>query len=253
MSEIVVDPPVPSCYLLFSGPGIEESQSVDPDPFLPRDARGRFARRSSGNPAGRPRGIPNPKRREPDLAARPLSAGAVGSHRPQAATVAAPRRATLAAAARSHRPGGASRDRPVVVADVRGSSASAVRRAGGRCARRDRTRRGRAYRGAGGCPAARGPPPRTNGAAGRRMKPVRFGPRADRMPSPGRLFRGAAPVREPLLLAGDATSSQSWGISSISAPAHAACWPEQQANYQGANYGWQRYLAALERMAAKLD
>jgi hypothetical protein len=26
----------PSCYLLFSGPGIEESQSVDPDPFLPR-------------------------------------------------------------------------------------------------------------------------------------------------------------------------------------------------------------------------
>jgi hypothetical protein len=34
-----------SCYLLFSEPGIEESQSVDPDPFLPRarDARGRFA------------------------------------------------------------------------------------------------------------------------------------------------------------------------------------------------------------------
>jgi hypothetical protein len=73
MSEIVVDPPVPSCYLLFSGPGIEESQLVDPDPFLPRDARGRFAKGSSGNPAGRPRGIPNPKRRVPDLAARPLS------------------------------------------------------------------------------------------------------------------------------------------------------------------------------------
>jgi hypothetical protein len=69
----------PSCYLLFSGPGIEESQSVGPDPSLPRarDARGRFAKGSSGNPGGRPRGIPNPKRRVPDLAARPLSAGAL--------------------------------------------------------------------------------------------------------------------------------------------------------------------------------
>jgi len=76
MSEIVADPPDPSCYLLFSGPGIEEFQSVDPDPFLhrARDARGRFAKGSSGNPSGRPRGIPNPKRRVPDLAARPLSA-----------------------------------------------------------------------------------------------------------------------------------------------------------------------------------
>ena len=33
MSEIIADPPNPSCYRLFSGPGIEESQSVDPDPF----------------------------------------------------------------------------------------------------------------------------------------------------------------------------------------------------------------------------
>jgi hypothetical protein len=40
----------PSCYLLFSGPGIEQSQSVDPDPFLPRarDPRGRFAKGISG-------------------------------------------------------------------------------------------------------------------------------------------------------------------------------------------------------------
>src|SRR5271155_2575822 len=79
MSEIVADPPDPSCYLLFSGPGIEESQSVGPDPFLPRarDARGRFAKGSSGNPGGWPRGIPNPKRRVPDLAARPLGAEAL--------------------------------------------------------------------------------------------------------------------------------------------------------------------------------
>jgi hypothetical protein len=69
----------PSCYLLFSRPEIEEFQSVDPDPFLPRarDIRGRFAKGSSGNPSGRPRGIPNPKRRVPDLAARPLSAAAL--------------------------------------------------------------------------------------------------------------------------------------------------------------------------------
>jgi hypothetical protein len=48
---------------------------------LPRasDARGRFAKGSSGNPSGRPRGIPNPKGRVPDLAARPLSAGALSN------------------------------------------------------------------------------------------------------------------------------------------------------------------------------
>jgi Family of unknown function (DUF5681) len=79
MSEIVADLPDPSCYRLFSGHGIEEFQSVDPDPFLhrARDAQGRFAKGSSGNPGGRPRGIPNPKRRVPDLAARPLSPGAL--------------------------------------------------------------------------------------------------------------------------------------------------------------------------------
>lgn len=79
MPEIVADPPDPSCYHLFSGPGIEEFQSVDPDPFWPRarDARGRFSKGSSGNPRGRPRRIPNPKRRVPDLAARPLSAEAL--------------------------------------------------------------------------------------------------------------------------------------------------------------------------------
>jgi len=81
MSEIVADPPDASCYLLFFGPGIEESQLVDPDPFgtRARDARGRFATGSSGNPGGRPRGIPNPKRRVPDLAARPLSAAALSN------------------------------------------------------------------------------------------------------------------------------------------------------------------------------
>jgi hypothetical protein len=44
-----------------------------------RDARGRFAKGSSGNPSGRPRGIRNPKRRIPDLVARPLGAQALSA------------------------------------------------------------------------------------------------------------------------------------------------------------------------------
>jgi hypothetical protein len=44
-----------------------------------RDARGRFAKGSSGNPRGRPLGIRNPKRRVPDLVARPLSPQALSN------------------------------------------------------------------------------------------------------------------------------------------------------------------------------
>ena len=75
MLEIVADPRSPSCYHLFFEPGIEESQGLDPDPFVlrARDARGRFAKGSSGNPLGRPPGIPNPRRRVPNLLARPPS------------------------------------------------------------------------------------------------------------------------------------------------------------------------------------
>jgi hypothetical protein len=74
MPEAVADPLSSSCYLLLSGAGIEESQRLGADPMLarPRDAHGRFAKGSSGKPRGRPRGIPNPKRRVPDLVARPL-------------------------------------------------------------------------------------------------------------------------------------------------------------------------------------
>jgi hypothetical protein len=77
MSEIFADPPDPSCYLLSSGPGIEESQLVDPDPSLyrVRDARGRFAEaRRPAQPATR---HPQSKRRVPDLAARLLRAEAL--------------------------------------------------------------------------------------------------------------------------------------------------------------------------------
>jgi hypothetical protein len=79
MPEIVADPPSPSCYHLFSGTGIQEFQRLGPDrsSLRPRDERGRFAKGSSGNSRGRPPGIPNPRRRVPDLAARPLSAQAL--------------------------------------------------------------------------------------------------------------------------------------------------------------------------------
>src|SRR6476661_8189994 len=74
MPETVADSPELRCSLLLSGTGVQESQSLGPDPFprAPRAARGRFARGSSGNPRGRPPGIRNPKRRVPDLVARPL-------------------------------------------------------------------------------------------------------------------------------------------------------------------------------------
>jgi Family of unknown function (DUF5681) len=79
MPEIVADPPDPSCYHLFPGSRIEEFQLLGPDPFSPRgrDERGRFAKGSSGNPRGRPRGIRNPRRRMPDLAAQRPSAQAL--------------------------------------------------------------------------------------------------------------------------------------------------------------------------------
>jgi hypothetical protein len=75
MPEAIPDPPSPCCSKLLSEPGIKEFQSLGPDRLLPpaRDARRRFANGSSGNPRGRPPGIRNPKRRVPDLVARPLS------------------------------------------------------------------------------------------------------------------------------------------------------------------------------------
>ena len=81
MPETTADPPAPSCSLPLSETGVQQSQTLDPDPFWPRarDARGRFGKGSSGNPCGRPRGIRNPKRRVPDLAARPLSAEALSN------------------------------------------------------------------------------------------------------------------------------------------------------------------------------
>jgi hypothetical protein len=77
MPEIATDPPASSCNRLYPSSRFQESQLLGPDPFLPhaQGARGRFAKGSSGNPrAAGPRGIPHPRRRLPDPAARPLRA-----------------------------------------------------------------------------------------------------------------------------------------------------------------------------------
>jgi hypothetical protein len=141
---------------LFPGPGMEKSQQLSPDPFSSRgrDARGRFAKGRSGNPAraaSRYSQSQAPCARSRGQAER---AGVVESARPQASFVAAARGATIAAAC-CHRPGEASRDRPGVVADGRGLPADAGRRSGSPCARWNRARRGRAHRTASACGIAR--------------------------------------------------------------------------------------------------
>ena len=79
MPDIFADLPDPTCSHLNPESGIQLSQPLGIDPSSPRaHARTRgFAKGSSGNPHGRPRGIRNPRRRVPDLMARPLSAQAL--------------------------------------------------------------------------------------------------------------------------------------------------------------------------------
>src|SRR5690349_7906785 len=79
MPENLADLPASACFSLHFESGIEQNQWLGPD-LLPlagrhqngdetRDEAGRFAQGHSGNPSGRPRGIPNPKRRRVTLQA----------------------------------------------------------------------------------------------------------------------------------------------------------------------------------------
>jgi hypothetical protein len=83
MPEIFADPPAPSCYRLFPGPGIGEFQRLDPNPFLPR-ARAREGELQQPCAVGCP-AFPIPQRRvpssgcDPGIAARPLSTNALSA------------------------------------------------------------------------------------------------------------------------------------------------------------------------------
>jgi hypothetical protein len=79
MPELPADPLNARCFSLLSGAGIAPNQLLDPDRSRARDARGRFAPGHSGNPRGRPPGIPNPKPRVPDLRAQPVSPEALAA------------------------------------------------------------------------------------------------------------------------------------------------------------------------------
>jgi hypothetical protein len=157
------DAPSLSCSLLLSESGIQGSQSLGPNLSSPRarDGRGRFAKGSSGNPGGRPRGIRNPRRRAPDLVARPLGAQALSKLLDGKPHLLRPLAMQLLPPPHFDRSGGASRDRPVVVAHGRGFPAGAAQGSHGHSARRDRARRGRPHRAAGACPVARDQAPRT--------------------------------------------------------------------------------------------
>src|ERR1051325_769049 len=84
MPKIIADLPASACFSLHFESGIEQIQSLAPDLLRfaarhqagdetrdddTRDRAGRFAKGHSGNPRGRPRGIPNPKRRRVTLRA----------------------------------------------------------------------------------------------------------------------------------------------------------------------------------------
>lgn len=79
MPEIIADLPASACFSLHFESGIEQNQTLGPDLLRfaardqagddTRDKTGRFAQGHSGNPRGRPRGIPNPKRRRVTLQA----------------------------------------------------------------------------------------------------------------------------------------------------------------------------------------
>jgi hypothetical protein len=72
--------PIPSCRPALSDFLNPESQNLNRLVLISLClARGRLAKGSSGNPRGRPRCIRNPRRRVPDLAARPLSAQALAN------------------------------------------------------------------------------------------------------------------------------------------------------------------------------
>src|SRR5215469_7102851 len=117
MPDIVADLPDPTCSHLNFKTGIQLSQPLGIDPSSPgarARARG-FVKGTSGNPRGRPRGIPNPRRRVPNLVARPLSPQALSNLLDRKPHLLRPlAMQLLPPPLKPHRSGGASRDRPIL-------------------------------------------------------------------------------------------------------------------------------------------
>jgi hypothetical protein len=51
----------------------------------------------------------------------------------------------------------------------------------------------------------------------------------------------------------DFNADSTWHAGTLVRMEQSGFRPEDENNYQGANYGWQRYFGGLERMAAGLD
>jgi hypothetical protein len=165
MPENSADPPL-RCSFAASGAGTEESQPLGPDLLLPRapaharGPRGRFAKGHSGNPRGRPPGIPNPRRRVIDLRARPPAPGVLSKLVERKPWLLRPILAQLLPPARAVDPA----ERLGISIRLLHDSGISAGVADGlrRCFdRRDQDPGGRAYRTPGPRPATRPPPPRS--------------------------------------------------------------------------------------------
>lgn len=158
MPLAMVSPSAPaSCYPPVFKTEIEEAQSLSPDLFSSRARRARALRQGPLRQPRRPPARHSQPQAPPTRFYCPVAepSGAVGFARPQALSVPPLCTAIVAASARLRRSGRAARHRPVVGADLRGTSASGEPVMDRGLARRDRTGRGTADRPPGAPKASR--------------------------------------------------------------------------------------------------
>src|SRR5215469_6617940 len=106
MPEIATDPPASSSNRLYPTPRVQEARLFGPDPFLPRARGARALRQGKLRQSARVRlARHSPSQAAPAGSCGPAAecADAVGSARPQTASVAGPRPTIPAAAARLFR------------------------------------------------------------------------------------------------------------------------------------------------------
>ena len=162
MPEMIADTAASGCFSLHFRKRNEQNQSLAPDllPFsararaLARDKTGRFAPGRSGNPRGRPRGIPNPQRRMVTLQAfrkNPEACQALFRRQPPLLRRLLRQFLPVSAQDPADRLGAPRLRDPHAGAGSVGHTPGLV----GLVARRDRHGRGSAHRAAARCPAAR--------------------------------------------------------------------------------------------------